>query len=82
METIVNAKGQIVIPAALRRELNIKPGTRLTLEVDVARQRLILTPTMSKTSPTPEYVHSLRGKYPLNGALQALMSDRQREREV
>jgi AbrB family looped-hinge helix DNA binding protein len=82
VEIIVNTRGQIVIPAAVRRKLKIKPGTRITIEVDEARQRLILTPITSMTSITPEYVHSLRGKHQIRGALQALMADRQREREL
>lgn len=78
METRVNVKGQITIPATLRQRLNLTPGTRLTIEIDGLR--LILIP--AKSSPTPEYVHSLRGKYSLMGALPALMADRQREREL
>ena len=30
--TIVTAKGQIVIPSGIRRKLNIKKGTRLSIE--------------------------------------------------
>ncbi|MBI5568191.1 MAG: AbrB/MazE/SpoVT family DNA-binding domain-containing protein [Chloroflexi bacterium] len=81
MEIIVNTKGQIVIPATVRRKLNIKPGTRIAIEVDEARQRLILTP-ITRVDVTPEYVHSLRGKHRITGALQALMADRQHERKL
>ena len=28
--TVVNAKGQVTIPAELRKQLEIKPGTRVT----------------------------------------------------
>jgi hypothetical protein len=45
----------------------------------IARRRNLPTP---RPTPTPELVHSLRSKYPLDGALQALMADRQREREL
>ena len=31
METIVSSKGQVVIPAALRRKLKLKPGDRLDI---------------------------------------------------
>lgn len=31
METTVSSKGQVVIPAALRRKLKLKPGDRLDI---------------------------------------------------
>ena len=76
LETRVNAKGQIVIPALLRRKYGIKAGTRIHIEVDETTQRIILTPI------TREHVHSLRGKYKGKGLLKALMADRKREREL
>lgn len=76
MEAIATIKGQIIIPAAVRRKLSIKPGTHIEIEVDEDRQCIILTPI------TREYVHSLRGKYKGKGLLKALMADRQREREL
>ena len=76
METIATVKGQIVIPASVRRKLSIKPGTRIVIEVDEEGHRIILTPI------TPEYVHSLRGKYKGRGMLKALMAEREREREL
>ena len=76
METIATVKGQIVIPSSVRRKLSIKPGTRIEIEVDEERQRIILTPI------TREYVQSLRGKYKGKGLLKALMAEKKREREL
>ncbi|MEP7357508.1 MAG: AbrB/MazE/SpoVT family DNA-binding domain-containing protein [Anaerolineales bacterium] len=75
METTATSKGQIVIPAELRKKLNIKEGTRIVVEVNEENLQLILTPI------TREYIHSLRGKYKGRGLLKALMEDRQWERE-
>ena len=49
----ISSKGQVVIPAELREELNLKPGTRLSVQRD--GQTLILRPI------TPEYIRSLVG---------------------
>jgi AbrB family looped-hinge helix DNA binding protein len=40
--TVVNARGQVTIPAALRAQLEIKPGTRVTWFEEEGR--LILAP--------------------------------------
>jgi len=74
MQTIATSKGQIVIPSKIRRQLGIKEGTHLQIDVD-ERKRLILTPV------TREYVHSLRGKYKGKGLMKALMADKKREKE-
>lgn len=76
VETRVNAKGQIVIPASLRRKFGIKANTRIYIEADETTQRIILTPI------TRGYVHSLRGKYKGMGLLKVLIADRKREREM
>jgi AbrB family looped-hinge helix DNA binding protein len=34
METTATAKGQIVIPASVRRKLGIKEGTRIQIEIN------------------------------------------------
>ena len=75
METVATSKGQVVIPSKVRRQLGIKEGTYLQIDVDEANKRLILTPV------TREYVHSLRGKYKGKGLMKALMADKKRERE-
>jgi AbrB family looped-hinge helix DNA binding protein len=51
--TVVSSKGQIVIPAALREELGIAPGTRLAIQRE--NNHLVLQPI------TDEFIHSLRG---------------------
>jgi len=76
MEIKATTKGRIIVPAALRRQLNIKPGTRIHVELDEKNQRLILTPI------TPEFIHSLRGKYKGQHMLERLMEDRGRERDL
>jgi AbrB family looped-hinge helix DNA binding protein len=51
--TVVSSKGQIVIPAALRDQLGIQPGTRLSIQRE--NNHLVLQPI------TEEFIHSLRG---------------------
>ena len=51
--TKITSKGQIVIPAGLRRKLRMKPGTRVAVHEDGGQ--LILQPI------TDEYIDSLRG---------------------
>jgi len=74
METTATTKGQIVIPASVRRQLGIKAGTRIQIEVDDQNRRIILTPI------TREYIRSLRGKDKGLGLLKSLMEDREWER--
>lgn len=69
METKATSKGQITIPSKIRRELGIKDGTVLRVDVNEARQ-IILTPV------TREFVHSLRGKYKGKGLMKALMAEK------
>jgi AbrB family looped-hinge helix DNA binding protein len=76
METVANSKGQVVIPSKVRRQLGIKDGTYLQIDVDEIARKIILTPV------TREYVHSLRGKYKGKGLMKALMVEKKREREL
>jgi len=76
METITNSKGQILIPSAIRRELGIKDGTYLQIDLNAVTRQIILTPV------TREYIRSLRGKYKGKGLMKALMADKKRERDV
>ena len=74
--SIATVKGQIVIPSAARRKLDIREGTRIQIEVNEGAQQIILTPI------TREYVHSLRGKYKGKGLLKALLAEKKREKEL
>jgi AbrB family looped-hinge helix DNA binding protein len=76
MKTTATAKGQIVIPASLRRRFGIKGGTHLRIEVDEKTQCIILKPI------TREYIYSLCGKYRGKGLLKALMAEKEREKEL
>jgi AbrB family looped-hinge helix DNA binding protein len=73
--SVVTTKGQLVIPARLRRRFGIKKGTVVTFTEDDGR--LIVQPV------TREFIRSLRGS--LEGepsALQVLLEDRKRERQL
>ncbi|MEO8358021.1 MAG: AbrB/MazE/SpoVT family DNA-binding domain-containing protein [Chloroflexota bacterium] len=76
METVATSKGQVVIPSKIRKQLGIKDGTYLQIDVNTVTRQIILTPV------TREYVHSLRGKYKGRGLMKALMADKKREREL
>ena len=76
METVATSKGQVVIPSKIRKQLGIKDGTYLQIDVNAITKQIILTPV------TREYVRSLRGKYKGRGLMKALMADKKREREL
>lgn len=66
--TTMSTKGQIVIPADLRQEMGILPGTRIALIRE--GDRLILQPVDAK------YVRSLRGMF---AGGSSMSEDRERE---
>ena len=71
----VTTKGQLVIPAKLRRKYAIREGTQVAFVEE--ENRLVLQPL------TPDFVSSLRGS--LKGdrsALNILLADRKRERKL
>jgi len=76
METTATSKGQIVIPASVRRKLAITEGTRIQIEVDETAKEIILKPI------TRDYVHSLRGRFRGKGLMKTLMAEKKREREL
>jgi len=76
IETTATVKGQIVIPASVRRKFGIKEGTRIVIEADEENHRIILKPI------TREYINSLYGKYKGLGLLEVLVEDKKREREL
>ena len=71
--TTVTAKGQIVIPSAIRQHLNIKKGTRLC--VLEKNNEIILQPL------TREYFENTAGILKTKGKLtQTLMDERKKEK--
>lgn len=75
METITSANGRITIPSGIRRQLGIKEGTHIRIDLDDENKKIILTPI------TQEYVHSLCGKYKGKGLMKALLAKKKREME-
>ena len=76
MDSYMTVKGQIVIPAKIRRKFGIKEGTRVQVDVDEQAHRIILTPV------TPDYIQNLRGKYKGKRLLTTLTAEKKREREL
>jgi AbrB family looped-hinge helix DNA binding protein len=74
METRATIKGQIVIPAALRRKYNIQGGTRI--QVYEEKGRIVLHPV------TRETIQKARGMFKGSGALKILKEERERERDA
>jgi len=71
----VTTKGQLVIPAKLRRKYAIRKGTQVAFVEE--ENRLILQPL------TPDFIRSLRGS--LKGEASAskiLLEERKRDREL
>jgi AbrB family looped-hinge helix DNA binding protein len=71
----VTSKGQLVIPARLRRRYGIRKGTCVAFAEDGGR--IIVQPV------TREFIGSLRGSLkPKPSALDMLLRERQRERKL
>jgi len=66
-------KGQVVIPSRLRREFEIKEGTRAA--VIATPEGILLKPV------TREYIRSLRGSLKSKKVWAAFQDDRRSERE-
>jgi AbrB family looped-hinge helix DNA binding protein len=73
MQTFINSKGQINIPPEIRKQLRIKDGTYLQIEVNNFHQ-IILTPI------TREFIRNLRGKYKGQGLMKALVEEKEFEK--
>lgn len=71
METRATTKGQIVIPAELRKKYGITGGTRIII-IDTGEE-IILRPL------TPQYLKNLRGSLKGSGALKVLMEERRKD---
>lgn len=76
MEAHATVKGQIVIPAKIRRKLGIKESTRIQIDVDEENKKIILTPI------TRDYIHSVRGRLKGKGLLKSLMAEKKIEKEL
>jgi AbrB family looped-hinge helix DNA binding protein len=68
MKTHANAKGQIVIPAILRRKYGIKEGTRIFISDN--GDSIVLKPI------TEEYLKKLQGSLKGAGALKMFIDER------
>jgi len=73
METYATTKGQIVIPAALRRKYGIKSGTKII--VADTGEGIMLKPL------TEEYLKNLQGSLKGKGGLKILQEERARDRQ-
>ena len=74
-ETVLfTTKGQVVIPARFRRELQIEDGTKAA--VTVTPDGILLRPI------TRSYIRSLRGSLKGRGVMKAMMADRTKERDL
>jgi AbrB family looped-hinge helix DNA binding protein len=74
--TVVNAKGQVTIPAELRKQLGIKPGAHVTWSEE--KGRLILAPmTARRIKEIRGFLKSKPGEL---SAFEESFKDRARER--
>ena len=73
METYVTVKGQIVIPAALRRKYGIKNGTKIIVTDN--GDAIILKPM------TEQYLRKLQGSLKGRGGLKVLLDERRKDKE-
>lgn len=74
METYATVKGQIVIPAALRRKYGIKKGTKII--VTDTGDGIVLKPV------TEQYLKNLQGSLKGKGGLKALVEERRKDKEM
>ena len=73
METYATVKGQIVIPAELRRKYGIKPGTRIVISDN--GEAIILKPV------NEESLKQLQGRLKGRGVLKSLLEERKKDAE-
>lgn len=75
VETVqFTTKGQVVIPARLRREFQIEEGTKAS--VSITPEGILIRPI------TRAYLRSLRGSLKGRGVMKAMMQDRRQERAL
>jgi AbrB family looped-hinge helix DNA binding protein len=73
MDTYSTIKGQIVIPAALRRKYGIKKGTKIIV-TDIG-DSINLKPV------TEQYLKNMQGSLKGKGALKVLIDERHKDKE-
>jgi AbrB family looped-hinge helix DNA binding protein len=73
METYSTVKGQIVIPASLRRKYGIEKGTKIIV-TDLG-DAILLKPM------TEKYLRNLQGSLKGKGGLKALVDERRKDKE-
>jgi AbrB family looped-hinge helix DNA binding protein len=73
METYSTVKGQILLPAALRKKYGIIEGTKITI-LDNGDE-IILRPM------TRERIKKLRGSLKGSGALEVLLEEREKDKQ-
>lgn len=73
METYATIKGQIVIPATLRRKYGIKNGTKIIV-TDIG-DAIVLKPV------TEQYLKNLQGSLKGRGGLKLLINERREDQE-
>ncbi len=73
METYATVKGQIVIPATLRRKYGIKNGTKIIVTDN--GDSIILKPV------TEQYLINLQGSLKGRGGLKVLVEERRKDKE-
>lgn len=73
METYATIKGQIVIPASLRRKYGIKNGTKIIV-TDIG-DAIVLKPV------TEQYLRNLQGSLKGRGGLKVLVEERYKDKE-
>ena len=73
MEIYATIKGQIVIPASLRRKYGIKNGTKIIV-TDIG-DAIVLKPV------TEQYLRNLQGSLKGKGGLKVLVEERRKDKE-
>lgn len=73
METYATVKGQIVIPAKLRRKYGIKNGTKII--ITEINDTIVLKPV------TEQYLLNLQGSLKGKGGLKTLLGERAKDKE-
>jgi AbrB family looped-hinge helix DNA binding protein len=73
METYASVKGQIVIPAILRRKYGIKNGTKIIVTDN--GDSIILKPV------TEQYFRNLQGSLKGKGILKVLVDERRKDKQ-